>query len=439
MLKKIDLVMKQLEELSKSKPFKIISHFDTDGIASAAIIARAFQRWKKRFSLEIIKNLEEPFIKSLPEDHVLIFLDLASGSLDYLKEKKTEIIILDHHEITEKIPENITMVNPHLDKFDPVSSAAICYLLAKRLSPSNHDLAHLAIIGMVGDTLEKNLNKTYDEILRDSGTIVKRGLLIYPSTRPLDKALEYSSNPLIPGVTGSYRGAVELLRDAKIPREGGRYKSLHELTDEEMGNLITSILLRGVNEKAVHDMLGNIYLVKSFNKLEDARECSALINACSRMGYPYIALGFSLGNKSWMERAEKIYYEYKQHLISALRYAEETEKIIGKNYAIINAKDKIRDTIIGTVASIISRSPIYDEGTIIIALAYYNDNQIKVSARISGKRGRNVREVLHQAVAGIGGEVGGHPEAAGCLISKEKEEPFIEELKKILDLEMIKV
>lgn len=64
---------------------------------------------------------------------------------------------------------------------------------------------------------------------------------------------------------------------------------------------------------------------------------------------------------------------------------------------------------------------------------------IKVSARLSGRNGRNVREVLSQAVLPLGGEVGGHHNAAGCLISKEKESLFLTELQKVLDVEMVKV
>ena len=74
----------------------------------------------------------------------------------------------------------------------------------------------------------------------------------------------------------------------------------------------------------------------------------------------------------------------------------------------------------------------------IIALAY-NEDKIKVSARMVGKEGRNVRDVLHKAVVPLGGEVGGHPNAAGCLISKEQESIFLEELQKTLDLDVIKV
>ncbi|MEI6731489.1 MAG: DHH family phosphoesterase [archaeon] len=437
MLSEIKRVVEKLDSLSKTKPIKIISHYDTDGITSAAIFSRALQRWNKKFDMQVIKGLEREFIRNLPEDHILIFLDLASNSLNYLKEKKTEVFILDHHEIVQAIPENVTIINPHLyPDQEIISGAGICYLFAKCISEHNKDLASLAIIGMVGDMMERNLGKTYAEILKDSETIIKKGLLLYPSTRPLDKALEYSSGFFIPGVTGSYKGVFQLLRDANLDKKDGRYKALYELDELEMQALITAIMLRGMNEKRVHEIVGNIYLIKFFNRLEDARELSALINACSRMDKPYISLGLCLGNKKSKEEAEKIYIEYKQHLVAALRYVSESEKISGTNYTIINAKNMIKDTIIGTVASIISKSPAYSKGTMIVALAY-NENKIKVSARMAGEEGRNVREVLHKVVVNLGGEVGGHPNAAGCLISKDHEIAFITELQK--ELEFVKV
>lgn len=261
---------------------------------------------------------------------------------------------------------------------------------------------------------------------------------MYPSTRPIDRILEYSSNPYIPGVTGSYKGVLELLKDAGISKTEQNFKSLHELSEEEMSRLVTAIMLRGISELEISKIIGNIYLVKFFNKMEDARELSALINACSRMDKPFISLGFCLGNAESRKAAEKIYITYRQQIVSALRYVSETEKISGKNYTIINAKDNIKDTIIGTITSIISHSPTYPEGTIIIALAY-NEDKIKASARIVGKEGKNLREVLNKVVVQLGGEVGGHPNAAGCLISKDKESLFIEELKKVLEVEMVKI
>src|SRR3989338_1385526 len=113
MLKKIKSLIEQIDLLNKEKPIKVISHYDTDGITSAAIFTRALQRWKKKFSLQIVKGLEESFIDSLPDDHILVFLDLASGSLNHLKKKTSPIFILDHHEVIQDLPENIFMLNPH--------------------------------------------------------------------------------------------------------------------------------------------------------------------------------------------------------------------------------------------------------------------------------------------------------------------------------------
>jgi RecJ-like exonuclease len=433
MLSNIKKAIEKIEKIPKDNHITVISHFDADGITSAAIFSRVLQRWDKKFSLRIVKNLEESIIKELPDKDLLIFLDLASNSLEHLKKKRNEVIILDHHEIIQDIPDNVLMINPTLDKGDMLSGSGVCYMFAKSVSRENSDLANLAVIGMIGDLMEKNISPSFDEIIKDSKTILKKGLMLYPSTRPLDRALEYSSSLFIPGVTGNYKGVLELLKEANIPRIDGRFKTLQELNEEEMSNLVTSIMLKGIESKKAQSMIGNLYLVKFFNKLEDAREFSALINACSRMDHPEVSLGFCLGNKRYKEQAEKIYAEYKQNIVSALKYITDSEKIQGKNYAIINAKDNVKDTIIGTVASIISNSPLYTEGTIIIALAY-NENKIKVSARLAGREGRNVREVLNKVVVPLGGEVGGHPNAAGCLIPRENETLFIQELQKTLEL-----
>ncbi len=432
----IKLAIDKINLISKNKHITVISHNDADGIASAAIFSRAMQRWNKKFSLNIIKGLDETYIKTLPADDLLIFLDLASGSLNHLQKKGSDTIIFDHHDITQNIPDNVLMVNPHIKNTEPISGAGICYLWAKSLSSINKDLANLAVIGMVGDSLDKNIGKIYDEIIKDAEIIIKKGLLLYPSSRPLDKALEYSSSAYIPGVTGSYKGVLELLREANIPKIDGRFKALAELSEKEMSNLITAVMLRSIEEKSINTMIGNLYLLKFFNKQEDAREFSALINACSRMDYPHVALGFCLGNRKYKEQAESIYTEYKQSLLSALKYVSEMEKIQGRNYTILNAKNFIKDTIIGTVASILSHSPVYTKGTMIIALAY-NEDKIKVSARIVGEEGRNVREVLNSVIVQIGGEVGGHPKAAGCLIEKQQETQFLQELQKVLDLETL--
>jgi RecJ-like exonuclease len=425
-------------EKSKDKEVQVISHFDTDGISSATIMTKTLKRLDKKFTLKIVKSLEKNSINDLKKDKVTLFLDLASNSLNHIEEAGLkEVFVIDHHEITQKVPESIFIINPELHKKQKISSSSLVYLFCKELCEDIKPLAKLAILGMVGDQLERDIDKLNKEIL-DYGDIKrKKGLLIYPSTRPLNKTLEYCSEPYIPGVTGSSQGVIELLREVNLTPSNGKYKTILELEKEEMEKLTTSIMLR--NPKTKHkQIIGDIFLIKMFGKLEDAREISAIINACSRSGNGEVAIQFLMEIPSSKKRAESIYVKYKQSLISSLEFVERIEKIHGNGFLIINAKDQIKDTMIGTIASILSHSSLYEEGTVITTMAHYED-KIKISVRSVGGNGRNVRELLRGIVERIGGEFGGHENAAGAVISKNHEDKFLDLIKKNLEIEMIRV
>lgn len=444
-LKEIENFTKKFLTETKNKKIHLISHFDTDGITSAAILSKTLERATKQFSVKIIKQLDEEEINSIPENKTIILLDLGSSSLDKLTKLKNQIFIIDHHEISKidrTIPENIKIINPHLlEEYEELCSAELTYLVSKEISKDNKNLAYLAIIGMIGDTLEKNINKIRNIIIKNSKVKVKKGLLLYPSTRPLDKTIEFSSRPFIPKATGNHLGAIELLKEAKIEKIGKNYKALIDLNKEEMKNLATAVMLRLASKEKTQEYIGNLYLMKFFNKIEDARELSAIINSCGRMDHPEIAFMMCMGNSNARKQAERIYLKYRQHIISSLRFIDQNHKIEGREYVIINAKDKIKDTMIGTIASIISFSSVYEEGTIIITMAY-NENKIKVSTRMAGrnpKSNRNLKELMDSIIQIIGGESGGHQNAAGCTINKEHENEFINLIKKKLDVEVVKI
>ena len=61
------------KEKSKDKEIQVISHVDTDGITSAAIIIQALKKLDKNFSVKIIKSLEEQFIHDLPKEKITLF------------------------------------------------------------------------------------------------------------------------------------------------------------------------------------------------------------------------------------------------------------------------------------------------------------------------------------------------------------------------------
>jgi single-stranded-DNA-specific exonuclease len=434
-----DFVNEFLEK-TEGKSLQLVSHFDTDGITSAAITIKALKRLDKNFSTLIVKSLTPDVINSLPKNKPLLFLDLASNSMEYLKELNQEIFIIDHHQINQEIPANVSIVNPQLhENKEEISSAGLCYLFAKKINPQNKDLAPLGVIGMVGDVIE-NIDVSNNEIAKDSEAIIKRGVKLYPSTRPLNRVLEFSSEPYIPTVTGDKEGVLEFLRELGLDNKGG-YKSLIELSEEEMKKMVTAIFLRRL-KKNNENLIGNIFLIKHFNQLEDARELSAKINATSRLGEPYTAIRYCLGDSNAKKEVERMYAKYKQRIVHGLRAVErmeKIEKIDGKTYTIINARSKIEDTIIGVIAGILSRSSVYEPGTVVVAMAHSDGDKIKVSARLSGDNGRNVREILEAAVSELGGEFGGHHGAAGCIIERSQENEFIELLKKHLEIELVKL
>src|SRR3989344_5913555 len=99
--------------------------------------------------------------------------------------------------------------------------------------------------------MEGAITNLDEEAMNNGDVNIKRGLMIYPSTRPINRILEYNSQPFIPGVTGNPKGVIELLRGSGIEPVNGKYKSIIELDEDEMKKLTTSIMLRNpkTNEK----------------------------------------------------------------------------------------------------------------------------------------------------------------------------------------------
>ena len=189
MLTAINNLTKEFLEQSKDKPIRVVSHYDTDGITSAAIIIKTLRRLRKKFTVRIVKGLDKEIIKNelsrqQNKKEILLFTDLASGSLNHFKNLENPIFILDHHEIDkEKLNQinknnKIKIINPHLFEEEEVTGAGLCYLFSKAISKENKDLSNLAVIGMVGDRHENEISKPSQQIINDTKELsIKKGLL----------------------------------------------------------------------------------------------------------------------------------------------------------------------------------------------------------------------------------------------------------------------
>ena len=254
--------------------------------------------------------------------------------------------------------------------------------------------------------------------------------------------MEYCTDPYIPGVTGSESGAIQFLYSIGInPKNGSSWKKIGHLNDGEMKKLVTGVIMKRLNEENPEDVLGNVYLLREEeheSPTKDAREFSTLLNACGRLGKASLGIGACLGDKKIKEKAIKSMEGYKREIVNAIKWYEgnkESSFVFKDNgFIIINAQDKVMHTLIGTLASILSRSNSFKKNTYIVSMARLIDGNTKVSLRISGRnKDIDLKRVIEKIVYGVEGcEAGGHANAAGALIPSDKEEKFIERAKEVL-------
>jgi len=448
-------IAEKFKAIDKKETIRLISHLDADGIAAASIMIRLLNKDNRKYSISIVHHLTEPVIKALSKEayKYFIFTDLGSGQIHLIKEllKNKTIFILDHHKPEDAKAENIYHVNPHHFQIDgsyEIAGSGVVYLFACEVNNELKNLAHVAIIGAIGDIQEEQgfseINKQILDIAVEVGKIkVIKGIRVFGAqTRPLHKVLEYSTNPYIPGVSGSESGAIQFLQHIGIsPKNGNGWTKLVHLNDEELKRLATAIIMKRLNEEKPEDIIGNVYILPQEDKespTRDAKEFSTLLNACGRLGKASLGIGACLGDKKIKERAIRSMVDYKRELVNALRWYEankESENVIKDDgYLIINARDNIMPTIVGTLASIISKSGNVKEGNFVMSMADLLDGSTKVSLRIASNKQKDVdlREIMKKIIDKVGGEAGGHMHAAGAIIPNEKEEVFISAAKFIL-------
>jgi single-stranded-DNA-specific exonuclease len=448
------------KKIDHSKTVKLVSNLDADGITAASIMVRTLERQNLSYSLTILHQLKESNAKELAEEdyNYYIFCDLGSGQLKSLNKhfKGKQVFVLDHHEVQGKPDDNIVHINPHEFGFDSskeVSAAGVCFFFARAVSKENEDLAYLAIIGAIGDVQEKNgfsgLNTMIlDMAVKQKKIKVEKGLKLFGlQTRYLHKLLEYSSDLGIPGVTGSESGAVQFLNRLGIePADHkGRWRTYNDLSNDEKKRLVAGIVMKRQtgSVKNPEDIFTNIYILEEEKPghFRDAKEFSTLLNSCGRLNNASLGIGACLNDKKQRAKAMASLMEYKKEIVSSMNWykdhsaREKSDRIIkGSNYIIINAKDNVLSTMIGTMASMISKNSEMESNIFVLSMARNHDNTTKVSLRITGNpESVDLKSIVAELVERIGGEAGGHQHAAGAIIDTEHENRFIEAAKELFE------
>jgi len=449
--------VEEFKKIDRKEVIRVVSHLDADGISAASIMVKCLNNDNRKYSISIIQQIKKEVLEELARESYkyFVFTDIGSGAISDIEElfKEKIVFILDHHdpEKTEVKSKNIFFVNPHKFEIDggkEVSGAGVTYLFASQLDKKMEEFAHVAIIGAMGDMQEHNgFERINSEILKtaiDKGKIkVIRGLRLFGAqTKPLHKILEYCTDPFIPGVSGSESGAIQFLQQIGInPKNEKGWKKIMHLTEDEMKNLVTGVILARSAEKNPDDVLGNVYLLREEDHespTKDAKEFATLLNACGRLDKASLGIGACLGDETIKKKAIHLMTAYKKEIINSLKWYDENKNsnfvTKGNGYVIINAQDKIRSTLIGTLASILSKS-IGTKEKFIMSMAQLIDGTTKISLRMGGiNNGVDLKQIIVGIIKDMPNcEAGGHANAAGALISTDMEDEFIERAKVVLE------
>lgn len=456
----------KFKEVKKDKPVRIVSHLDADGITAASILINSLNRENVSYSISIVQQLNSRIIGALSKEDYgcFVFTDLASEYADELAERLNgrDVFILDHHEIGKKkkaeTGSSLVFVNPIMFGIDggkEISGAGVVYLFAKELDKKNMENAHLAVLGAIGDVQEdKGFMKLNDEALKEAVeqklVEAREGLRVFGSqTRPVYKILEYSNDPYIPGVSGNESKAIQFLQEIGInPKKGSEWKKMADLTENEMKRLVAAVIIKRSGEENPEDVLGYTYNLLNEKKgtpFRDAKEFSTLLNACGRLNKASLGIGACLGDMRSKQRAMRALDDYKREIVNAMRWYRESQGsegiTKGDGFMIINAGENIPSTMIGTMASIITKGNELEEGTLVMGLAQTIEGTTKVSLRIANPKNRikdvDLRSIMKEISLKVEGEYGGHPQAAGAVIRTEKEDEFLEAAERILAMRAV--
>ncbi len=448
-LEAIERTAKVVKALIKEKKVKLLTQFDTDGLTAASIVCKMLLRENVNFELRVFKQLTSEIVDNLKvdENDFLILTDFGSGQLNSLKPilEKTHVLILDHHEPEKLEHLNLFHINPLLFNEDELSSSIIAYLMAKFMDIRNVDLIDLAIIGAVGDEVEEKweFKGFAKKILEEAETISKisvvKGLRLYGrNSRPIHQSLTYSFDPFIPNISGSESHAIQFLSELDIDiKSDDEWKKLKDLTIDEQQRLATAIIKERIKtEEVAEDIFGDNYTILDRpEELQDVREFSTLLNACGRTSNAFVGIRLCLGDYSILHHSWEVLNQYRKSISNGLNFVRENGVIHSTDFGnYILAGDNIKDTIIGTITSIVLNSGIVDSTKPVFGFSLTDNGSVKVSARAPRNLEINLKQIITDAVERIGckKEAGGHRRAAGAFIPKGKEDEFIKTVDSLL-------
>lgn len=186
------------EAKEKKEKVAIYGDYDADGVTASAVLHEAFSEIGLRDVICYIPDrqtegygINEKAVGYLHDEKVDLIVTVDCGisnaaEVEKAKELGMDVIVSDHHQIPEKLPAAVAVINPHLEKSGfpdkNLAGVGVAFKLAlaaaERLAPEKREqlkwMLDLVAIGTIADCVP---------LLGENRTLVKYGLIVLSKTR----------------------------------------------------------------------------------------------------------------------------------------------------------------------------------------------------------------------------------------------------------------
>jgi single-stranded-DNA-specific exonuclease len=416
--------------------WRVIYHYDGDGISAASSALRAFARLGYPAQATALVGVERERMRELLDatPGPVLVTDTGASWLDLFAKHPHPVLILDHHRYPgvphpPPLPPHVAFVNPldwGVDGMSELCAGTLTWLFTIFLDPVNWDNAPWGLSGAIADRQHvegfRGLNRTLvDEAVRRSIVERRSGLALHG--RSLATALASSTDPFFRGLSGRPEPAAAFLRALGLDPE----KSPTDLTAEEtrtLGGALRSHLERShVLPEFVRLVDQDRYFLPSLGR--DAEELSNLQNASGRAGVPGVGVALALGDRAAEARAQAAEEEWREGILRGLLRVEDEG---------VNSMEFLRwfespeTTLAGTQAGL-SMNFLLPPDRPVFVFSERPPGPTKVSGRGTNRlvaHGLDLAAACRVAAAAVNGEGGGHPVAAGATIPVGSRVRFLE-------------
>jgi RecJ-like exonuclease len=422
--------------LAHAERWRVIYHYDGDGIASASSALRAFQRLGYSAQATALVGIERDRVAALLRETPgpVLVVDTGASLLDVFAQHSAPVVVLDHHKYPgvpnpPALPAHVAFVNPldwGVDGMSELCASTLTWLFTVFLDPVNWDNAPWGLSGAIADRQHvggfKGLNALLvEEAVRRSLVIRRPGVALFGPT--VGEALANSIDPFVRGLSGRPDAVGPFLHGLGI--DPGRRPA--KLTEDENRRLVATLKERlavsGVIPEAANVLDQERWFLPSLGL--DAEELSNLQNAAGRAGVPGVGVAFSLGDPRSAERVRTAEGEWRSGILRGLLRVEND----GVNsMRFLRWFESPETTLAGTQAGLAMNYLLPPDHPVFV-FSDGGKDPTKVSSRGINRqvdRGLDLSAACRLAAAAVGGEGGGHRIASGATIPPGTRPKFLE-------------